>query len=1108
MARFKPVLVQQQNLNQLPIVDGQLICVFDTGKAFVDYQGQRRQIAGGNPIQDLNRVIVSQSMTVQAGNWYICAQPVTITLPQVHQQLDLVKVSTAIGVKNVSIVPAAGQSIQSESSFDLGIDLVGVQFIWDTNKWKIAQLTSRQSRDIKLDLYDVKSQDVTKFQVYATDQPIAAGTIDSDTGLAYAVAVPAGMTHTFKLRSDTPQENQDVIVSWGDGTVSSLKNGDYTSLDDSEFAENGELIYLVSHTYTVPGKYIITVAGNGYWGFQTKGDDANTPSILSRVFAADLPVASCVTNLSLAARGSLKLQSVLIPTGMDFFSNIHNASVMFSQCKNLISATNFATKFQFTRYVQQMFFDCQNMVECDFRIPPNCLKEIGSRQVFYNCKKLTAKVQDLLPQRGFYGRSLNLMDCFRGCSSLTGTVPASILWNDPRIVWSSTNNVFTGCSPQIRAQVPVSWGGTGAQVDDPHPVSIGQIGSIVTSKVDQALQGISISTGGSTGIGNVLGGYAAKIIAYQTTTSNNSTTYTLHLAPQSDQIDWANFQVGKSVRISVPDASADKLLFAQIATVDSTNSKITLVEALNVPSGTQLGMQKRTVSGYTGSATGGLTAYRVTYSGAGTDPQLCQGRQVYTRAGTGAFKKNSIQGTLGNYIFLSSAAVSGTNALYFPPSNAILSVTSDGSDSDVCFATGQFNTVIGQAASAQGAFNAVSGAGTSAIGMTNTIFGDISIAAGTNNVITGQSVYTFGISNVIADSLNIVIGDGNKVYRQGAKILGDMNIVAAVHTYAIGTNNKLKEYGVMALGTNNQLSGKYAVSIGYSNKVAAQSAYVLGRYANVHLAAQNKNAFIVWGGQYQNNAQAFSVRVFRSQLNPLYNGNSLAPGYTGTQQNPKDSSGQRKYNSVPGYCTTYKGQLKPKTQVVNISGQYSVMLDPTMFSRVSLIGSGTATLELPDYVQDGDSIQLVVDTASVSIVIDANWHGHSDALASNPGLYILQIFCVRGQIYYKTLFPYIEPSASERASGFIKYVVQSDIAAVSGAWYLCTDDLQVTLPAVHSVGDIVKVSTIQNADQVSIVAVGADTIQMDTVFLLDTKNSSVQFLWDGSQWIIAQVVAN
>ena len=48
------------------------------------------------------------------------------------------KVSTAVGVNVVSVVPSAGETIESDSGFLLDIDLVGAQFVWDTDRWKIA----------------------------------------------------------------------------------------------------------------------------------------------------------------------------------------------------------------------------------------------------------------------------------------------------------------------------------------------------------------------------------------------------------------------------------------------------------------------------------------------------------------------------------------------------------------------------------------------------------------------------------------------------------------------------------------------------------------------------------------------------------------------------------------------------------------------------------------------------------------------------------------------------------------------------------------------------------------------------------------------------------
>ena len=49
---------------------------------------------------------------------------------------------------------------------------------------------------------------------------------------------------------------------------------------------------------------------------------------------------------------------------------------------------------------------------------------------------------------------------FKGCAKLTGTLNANKLWNNKNILWCNTGSTFAGCSDEIRAQVPVSWGGT------------------------------------------------------------------------------------------------------------------------------------------------------------------------------------------------------------------------------------------------------------------------------------------------------------------------------------------------------------------------------------------------------------------------------------------------------------------------------------------------------------------------------------------------------------------------------------------------------------------------------------------------------------------------
>ncbi|MBO4647327.1 MAG: hypothetical protein J5806_04145 [Lentisphaeria bacterium] len=605
--------------------------------------------------------------------------------------------------------------------------------------------------------------EVTKFEVYATNAVIPAGTVDSDTGLAYAEDVPAGMSHYFRLRSDTPQAAQDVVIDWGDGTSSSLRNGDYDSIDDSEWASAGELVYNVHHTYATPGKYIVTITGKGYWGFQMGPFTDGGASILSRIFASDLPVASWVCNLANCCKNSTKLQRILIPTGMDMFTNIHNASLIFTGCVNLLSATNFETKFQYTRYVSNMFYGCRNMTTCDFRIPQNSIKTNAYRSVFDGCAALNANIADLLPERGFDGVNVDISRCFYGCASLTGTVPASILWNDMRVIWTHTNT-FAGCSAAILAQVPVSWGGTASEVEDPHPITRSQVTPVIESKVDEAMQNINIPAGGNTGTGNILGGYAVKATAY------NATTFTLTLDPGEEgyETDMSKFVPGARAYVNElindveddPEDPSDEEVWgayksAEIASVDTVNCKITFTEDIGLTTATTM------------------------------DNIVCRVAD--------ASRKDA-------------AASSGDRNF----------VTGDAASAD-----GLANTVSGTGSKAEGTANFVSGHFSGAEGVNNQISGNRSFAVGGNNKISGDMDFAAGTGNDIAGQGAIVLGDGNRdVTGVDVKILGDGNKASGNRANLIGFHNNVSGNESSVLGNGLNVAAKKAVVIGQQGELA------------------------------------------------------------------------------------------------------------------------------------------------------------------------------------------------------------------------------------------------------------------------------------------------
>ena len=107
---------------------------------------------------------------------------------------------------------------------------------------------------------DSAQNTTTEFQVYATNAVIAAGVTDSETGIPWATDVPAGMTQKFKIRCDVLAADSDVVVEWGDGTSSAIAKNEFESSDDSDWGL-GEMVYVVAHTYTAPGRYRVIVRG-------------------------------------------------------------------------------------------------------------------------------------------------------------------------------------------------------------------------------------------------------------------------------------------------------------------------------------------------------------------------------------------------------------------------------------------------------------------------------------------------------------------------------------------------------------------------------------------------------------------------------------------------------------------------------------------------------------------------------------------------------------------------------------------------------------------------------------------------------------------------------
>ncbi len=329
--------------------------------------------------------------------------------------------------------------------------------------------TEKDSVEVLLNSASNLSKDFTAFEVFATDTEIPAGTVDEVTGLTYTQAVSANMIHRMRIRTSTPvadKANSDVAVDWGDGTTSTLN--DAYEIDESDFTGDGEVAYIMRHTYTAVGRYKVVIHGKGYFCIQhevTGTGDNCVPleNCLCRAFDTDLPVASCVTNLSNFCRGSYKLLKVHVPTKYNWNAPLANCYGLFIDCRNLLTAYGLKDAFSYSLTVKEMFRNDRALTDTDMMLPSLARRKDGYQRVFGNCYDLTADVSKIFPLNGFSERVVDLRDLFKNCAKLTGTVPAKILWENTDKVWTSPSSSFNSASTAVRSQVPTSWGGTMAE---------------------------------------------------------------------------------------------------------------------------------------------------------------------------------------------------------------------------------------------------------------------------------------------------------------------------------------------------------------------------------------------------------------------------------------------------------------------------------------------------------------------------------------------------------------------------------------------------------------------------------------------------------------------
>lgn len=336
------------------------------------------------------------------------------------------------------------------------------------------------------------------FEVYAHDTEIPKGALPAEhlryigeIGDTIYAAVPASMTEEFQIRSEVRQNEQDVVIDWGDGFSTYL--GDITPTEMS----GGEFRYRISHTYTAVGLYVVRILGRSYFGFMGS-EDPNT-TLLSKIFTRDLPLAPWVWNMSAVAKNAPRLLHVNVYSHSVALHGLH-WSRSFTNSQNLISAIGFTAYNKSRPNCQEMFSGCANLKTTDFRLPESPEGSNATSRTYEKCYELAVDVSSLLPTNGFKsGSTVNVNRLFHAATKLTGTVPAKLLWLDTSINWVNTSEAFDKCSADIRAQVPTSWGGTAPEPEigsadiDALLDKIQQLEQQVAT-LQEAINGISFTT--------------------------------------------------------------------------------------------------------------------------------------------------------------------------------------------------------------------------------------------------------------------------------------------------------------------------------------------------------------------------------------------------------------------------------------------------------------------------------------------------------------------------------------------------------------------------------------------------------------------------------------
>jgi hypothetical protein len=304
--------------------------------------------------------------------------------------------------------------------------------------------------------------DYTAFEVLAHAEDIPKGYSDLLGGNTNKV-IPANTEHRFCIRTTTlNKEDSDVVVDWGDGEETRIGTDDVLA---TSVSEDGEMTISLAHEYKEPGKYIVKVLGRKYFAISYwKGanlTERNHYNLMCRAFDSDLPLRSNLTNISSFCAFALRLKSVKVPSYYNF-SSVENASYLF-YASGVETVTGLENLLAIVGTSSNMFDSCGLLTNTDAKLPIVSYRGTWAKN-FYGCTKLTTAVSSMFYPGITSEEEINVNRLFMNCSSLPAEDLSSIFWGNPKVNWVNTAEAFVGCSEELRAMVPTSWGGTATDI--------------------------------------------------------------------------------------------------------------------------------------------------------------------------------------------------------------------------------------------------------------------------------------------------------------------------------------------------------------------------------------------------------------------------------------------------------------------------------------------------------------------------------------------------------------------------------------------------------------------------------------------------------------------